>query len=269
MTLRRKRFRVLQFHLDQNLKNQNIPALKVCNLHVTFGQTHVLNGLDIALNTGEKLALIGAGGSGKSTLLKSILGIIPITKGDIEIFGKNINTVENSEKRELLRNVSMAFQMGALFDFMNVFDNISFALENVTNLGFDQRKEIIETYLNRVNLPNVGKKLPSELSGGMRRRVGICRALATKPKLALFDEPTAGLDPVTSQVVIDLIHELASEVGSSLVCVTSNIAVARSFAQEIGVIKDGRIVAQGSWSYLVNHNDPWVSQFLKSRDHNP
>jgi phospholipid/cholesterol/gamma-HCH transport system ATP-binding protein len=163
----------------------------------------------------------------------------------------------------------MAFQQGALFDFMTVRENILFAMENMTEYPRLEMEERVANMLEAVYLPSAGHKLPSELSGGMRRRVGIVRALVTDPKLALLDEPTAGLDPVTSTVVIDMIHKLGARTGSALVCVTSSVEVAFTFSSDVAILKDGVILGRGTWDDLHALGDPWVSNFLDVRDFVP
>jgi phospholipid/cholesterol/gamma-HCH transport system ATP-binding protein len=163
----------------------------------------------------------------------------------------------------------MAFQQGALFDFMSVRENVLFAMENMTSMHVEEMEDKVVHMLASVNLPHAIHKLPSELSGGMRRRVGIVRALATNPKIALLDEPTAGLDPVNSRVVIDMIHALGQQVGSSLICVTSNVDVAFSFAKRVAILRDGELIADGTWESLHALNDKWITHFLDVRGFQP
>ena len=243
--------------------------VKVQDLCKSFEGKPIINGLSIALSDGGVLSILGPGGCGKSTLLKSMLGIIPPDSGTIEISGKNVFTLTKDERISLLRTMGMAFQQGALFDFMTVRENILFAMENMTQMSRMDMEERVVAMLESVNLPTAARKLPSELSGGMRRRVGIVRALATNPKLALLDEPTAGLDPVTSAVVIDMIHRLAKETKSSLICVTSNVEVAFTFAKRVAILKDGKIIGDATWEDLHDLNDEWITNFLDVREFVP
>jgi phospholipid/cholesterol/gamma-HCH transport system ATP-binding protein len=250
-------------------KSNSEPILRLKNVCKSFESQVILQNIDLELNEGDRLSILGPGGCGKSTLLKVILGIMSADSGTIEMMGHRLNDMKKDEKQNILKKVGMAFQQGALFDFLTVRENILFAMENMTNLDKGAMEERISEMLACVYLPSAGHKLPSELSGGMRRRVGIVRALATDPKLVFLDEPTAGLDPVTSTVVIDMIHDLGKRVGSTLVCVTSSVEVAFTFAQQVAVLKDGRILAQGNWKQLHALNDPWITRFLDARGFTP
>lgn len=243
--------------------------VEVVNFHKSYGERRVLSGVDLRMVRGEHLSILGAGGSGKTTLLKGMLGLIPPDRGTVSLFGHDLASLGRRERNELLKRVGMAFQLGALFDFMTVRENILFAMENMTQLSDFEMEERVFSMLESVNLPAAARKLPSELSGGMRRRVGIVRALSTSPDLALLDEPTAGLDPVTSAVVIDMIHKLAAQVGSSLLCVTSSVEVAFTFARRVAILNEGRLVAKGTWAELHELNDPWINHFLDVRGYSP
>jgi phospholipid/cholesterol/gamma-HCH transport system ATP-binding protein len=241
----------------------------VVDFHKSYDGRQVLGGIDLKMYKGDHLSILGAGGSGKSTMLKGMLGLVRPDSGCVSLFGQDLAQLGRQERNKLLNRVGMAFQLGALFDFMTVRENILFAMENMTELSAFDMEERVHRMLASVNLPAAARKLPSELSGGMRRRVGIVRALSTSPDLALLDEPTAGLDPVTTAVVIHMIHKLAAEVGSSLLCVTSSVEVAFTFAQQVAILKDGRLVAKGTWKDLHDLNDPWITEFLDIRGYTP
>jgi phospholipid/cholesterol/gamma-HCH transport system ATP-binding protein len=249
--------------------NDTGTIVDVVDFHKSYEGRSVLSGVNLTVQPGEHLSILGPGGCGKSTLLKGLLGLISPDSGQISLFGKNIALLGREERNALLQRVGMAFQLGALFDFMTVRENILFAMENMTTLSAYDMEERVYRMLASVNLPAAARKLPSELSGGMRRRVGIVRALATSPDLALLDEPTAGLDPVTSAVVIDMIHKLAAEIGSSLLCVTSSVEVAFTFASKVAILHEGRLVAKGTWEELHNLHDPWITHFLDVRGYKP
>jgi phospholipid/cholesterol/gamma-HCH transport system ATP-binding protein len=239
------------------------------NFHKSYDGRRVLSGVNFKMRPGEHLSILGPGGSGKSTLLKAILGLIAPDEGTVALFGQNLSQLGRQEKNVLLKRVGMAFQLGALFDFMTVRENILFAMENMTDMSAYDMEERVHSMLASVNLPAAARKLPSELSGGMRRRVGIVRALSTSPELALLDEPTAGLDPVTSAVVISMIHRLAADVGSALLCVTSSVEVAFTFARRVALLNEGRLVAEGTWDELHALSDPWITHFLDVRGYKP
>lgn len=229
------------------------------------GKEPILRHLNLSLNEGESVSILGLGGSGKSTLLKMILGILTPLQGDIEIFGQNINQLNERDRDQLRKKIGIAFQQGALFDFMTVRENILFAMENMTNLSAREQDKQVKNLLAQVNLSDVENKIPSELSGGMRRRVGIVRAMTTNPKLALLDEPTAGLDPVTTSIVIEMIHKIGKKINATMVCVTSSVDVAFRFAQKVAILKDGKIIGTGSKDELLNLRDDWITNFLTLR----
>lgn len=235
----------------------------------SFADLQVLNNVSLRVEKGSRISILGPGGSGKSTLLKIMLGIIPPTSGEVHILGQDLSTANIREIQEVRRRIGMAFQQGALFDFLHVRDNIRFAMDNMTSVPREEADARIDTMLSAVHLPHAANKLPSELSGGMRRRVGIVRAMATRPELALLDEPTAGLDPVTSRIVIDMIHNLAESVDATCVCVTASVEVAFSFASQVAILREGEIVAQGTWEELHKIDDPWILHFLDIRGFTP
>lgn len=236
------------------------------DVSVSFGRKKkVLDHLNLALESGECLSILGLGGSGKSTVLKLISGILTPTSGNIHLFGQNLNSLPQHKAHQLRKKIGIAFQQGALFDFMTVRENILFAMENMTNFSKAEQNSRVKSLLAQVNLADVEDKIPSELSGGMRRRVGIVRALATDPALALLDEPTAGLDPVTTSIVIDMIHRMASRVQATMMCVTSSVDVAFRFAPRVALLKDGCIISTGTKEDLLKLDDPWVQRVLTLR----
>ncbi len=225
----------------------------------------VLQNLNLSIQAGEVISILGPGGCGKSTLLKVILGIIHPNYGKIELYGQDVATLSAEEQMKFRKKIGIAFQQGALFDFMTVRENILFAMENMTNFSLEEREYRVKHFLNQVNLPDVEDKIPSELSGGMRRRVGIVRAMVTNPDLALLDEPTAGLDPVTTSIVIDMIHSIGKKINATMVCVTSSVEVAFRFSSKVGILRDGAIVGVGTREELLQLNDEWMTRFLTLR----
>jgi phospholipid/cholesterol/gamma-HCH transport system ATP-binding protein len=243
--------------------------LEIVGISKSYEDKVILRDLSLSLRGGEMMSILGPGGSGKSTLLKMIIGLIQPDQGEIRILDQSLNKLSRSDRQQILKRVSMAFQLGGLFDFLNVRENIIFAMENMTDLPPSIMDERVLELLTAVNLPLAGSKLPSELSGGMRRRVGIVRALATSPELGLFDEPTAGLDPVTSSMVIDMIHKIAAKLGTTCLCVTSSVEVAFIFAKRVAVLRDGKIIGVGTWNELQASADPWLKHFLNVRKFQP
>ena len=240
--------------------------IKVQNLTKSFGGKKLLNDISFTLNEGERLSLLGPGGCGKSTVLKIILDLIKADSGDIEVFSQNLSELPEDQKRELLKKVGMAFQQGALFDFMTVEENLEFAAENMTKLSPEERKQKIKTLLDGVKMPKSATQFPYELSGGMQRRVGIARALVTDPQIALFDEPTSGLDPVTSTIILNMIMDLSAKMkAGSQIIATSNVEIAMRFADRILILNNGKIVADGTWQDLLLNGSEWVKKFLSVR----
>lgn len=242
----------------------SIVSLK--DVYVSFAKDKpVLHKLNLSLYKGETVSILGLGGCGKSTLLKTILGIVPPLQGQIEIFGQDVFLLKSKEQDNLRKKIGIAFQQGALFDFMTVRENILFAMENMTNFSKNEQESRVKNFLAQVNLSNVEDKIPSELSGGMRRRVGIVRAMVTNPELALLDEPTAGLDPVTTSIVIEMIHKIGKKINATMVCVTSSVEVAFRFANKVAVLKDGEIIGFGSKNELLNLENEWITHLLTLR----
>lgn len=231
-----------------------------------YGPAEILKDISFTVAEGEKISILGPGGCGKSTILKLLLGLEPPSSGSITLFDRDMVEATELEKQQTLRSVGMAFQQGALFDYMTVNENIRFALENMTDLSSSQMEEIIDQLLLSLKLPRTKHMFPYELSGGMKRRIGIARALATSPKIAIFDEPTSGLDPVTSTIILNMITELGQQDSSrSLVISTSSVEIAIRFAQRLVLINEGRVVADGLWKDLLLDGDDWVRNFLSVR----
>jgi len=233
----------------------------------SYDGLNVLTDVSFDVPAGTRVALLGPGGCGKTTLLKILLGLERPDSGSVTLLGTDMVNASDSERRQTLKRVGMAFQQGALFDFMTVRENLLFAMENMTELTPEAMVTKLKDLLAGVKLPATEKMFPYELSGGMQRRIGIARALATDPTVAIFDEPTSGLDPVTSTIVLNMIHDLgrgAGDSGTQLIS-TSNVEIALRFADRILLLNEGRIVADGSWKQLLVEGDDWVRHFLGVR----
>ncbi len=234
---------------------------------VAFGDEPLLKDITFSVSPGERISLLGPGGCGKTTILKMILGLVLPDEGSIELIGHNIGTMtSDTERRQVLRRVGMAFQQGALFDFMTVRENLFFAMEHMTEFSQLEMDRRVKYLLDAVKIPRTENQYSYELSGGMQRRVGIVRALATDPVVAFFDEPTSGLDPVTSTIILNMISALAGKSDEqALVVATSNVEIAIRFAERVVIINEGRVVADGSWKKLLIEGTPWVQHFLGVR----
>lgn len=266
--------------------SQRTNAIEFENLHFGFGNQKILDGISFAVNPGETKILMGGSGTGKSTTLKLVLGLLKPDSGNIYVEGENITNFTESQMMKVRQKIGMVFQDGALFDSLNVFENVGFRL-------FEQGQEeqeiehIVRQMLKFVDLEDAIYKMPSELSGGMRRRVGIARALVGKPKIILYDEPTAGLDPPTARTIIELAMKLRDLEGVSSIFVTHRIQDALQLASEYVTIdnsgelaicknedsnakshtkfvmlKKGQIIFSGLGKDLWSSEDPYIKNFL-------
>lgn len=236
------------------------------NVKLAFDDLTVLKDISFSIEAGERVALLGPGGCGKSTILKILLGLLEPQHGAVSLMGRDMVHDPEQDKLDTLRRVGMAFQQGALFDFMTVKENLYFAMENMTELTPRQMLERTDHLLNAVKLGRTTNMFPYELSGGMQRRVGIARALCTDPVVAIFDEPTAGLDPVTSTIILNMILDLAGGNDETVqMVVTSNVEIGVRFADRVIVVNEGVVVADGPWRELLVTGPEWVRHFLGVR----
>jgi phospholipid/cholesterol/gamma-HCH transport system ATP-binding protein len=230
-----------------------------------FGAQVVLDGVDLDVQEGETLALLGPSGTGKSVLLKTIIGLIRPDRGDIVVDGLPVPTLSRKALAGLRRKIGYVFQNGALFDSDDVFDNIRLGLTDPDEFGDEAfARERAEECLRLVNLaPETLSKMPAELSGGMRKRVGIARAIAGRPKYVLYDEPTSGLDPVNSDIIDGLIRRLNDELGVTGIMVTHDVRGAFRTADRIALLTGGKVIAQGTPAEFRASEDPQVRAFLE------
>jgi phospholipid/cholesterol/gamma-HCH transport system ATP-binding protein len=230
-----------------------------------FGEQVVLDGVDFTVSDGETVALMGASGTGKSVLLKHINGLIHPDAGTIIVDGKNVALLKREALAELRTTIGYVFQNGALFDSMNVFENIRLGLSDDRKYNdLEYCRTRVQECLRLVNLaPEVARKFPAQLSGGMRKRVGIARAIAGSPKYLLYDEPTSGLDPVNSDIIDSLVRRLSDELGVTSVMVTHDVRGAFRVADRLALLSDGIIVLQGSPEEFRASTNPTVQAFLE------
>jgi len=243
--------------------------IRIRGLYKSFGPKRVLEGIDLDVHTGESLVIIGASGSGKSVLLKHVIGLLRPDQGTVEVDGVDVHTLGNREITDFRRRFGMAFQEGALFDSMNVRDNVAFPLKRQRKMPLDEIYERVDGCLEMVKLAGIGEKMPSQLSGGMRRRVGFARAIALEPAIVLFDEPTTGLDPVTTAQIDDVILELLGRLDSTAVTITHDMASAFRIADRIGMLHDGKIIALAPPEEFRRLDDPRVQQFIRGDSQGP
>jgi phospholipid/cholesterol/gamma-HCH transport system ATP-binding protein len=245
------------------------PKISLRGLKKSFGPKVVLDGLDLDIQEGESMVIIGGSGTGKSVLLKHIIGLLKPDAGTVVVDGVAIETLGNREITEFRRRFGMAFQEGALFDSMTVGENVGFPLKRLTKKSPKEIRERVEECLGMVRLEGVIDRAPSELSGGMRRRVGFARAIAQQPEILLFDEPTTGLDPITTAQINEVIKELNDQLKTTTVTITHDMEGAYTVGDRIAMLYKGKIIADAPPAEFRNLEDPRVQQFLHGRAHGP
>jgi phospholipid/cholesterol/gamma-HCH transport system ATP-binding protein len=246
------------------------PKIKVTDLHKRFGPKIVLDGLDLEVGHGESVVVIGGSGTGKSVLLKCILGLLEPEEGEIEIDGQSVIGLPPAERERINRKFGMLFQGGALFDSLKVWENVAFGLIQGGRMDRAQARDIAYSKLADVGLgADVGELWPAELSGGMQKRVGLARAIATTPEIIFFDEPTTGLDPIMADVINDLIVKCTRELGASALSITHDLASARKIADRIAMLYKGKIIWQGPTSQIDSSGNEFVDQFINGRAEGP
>ena len=246
------------------------PKIELKGVHKRFGPKVVLDGIDLSVNPGESLVIIGGSGTGKSVMLKSILGLIKPDKGSIRVDGQEATRLTGGAREKLNRKFGMLFQGAALFDSLKVWENVAFALIQGRGMGRAKAKEIALTKLAKVGLgPEVGELSPSELSGGMQKRVGLARAIAAEPEIIFFDEPTTGLDPIMADVINDLIVATVKDLGVTTMSITHDMSSARKIADKVAMIYKGKIIWTGRKEDIDNSGNPYVDQFIHGRAEGP
>jgi phospholipid/cholesterol/gamma-HCH transport system ATP-binding protein len=246
------------------------PKIRIRDLHKSFGPKLVLDGIDLEVRRGESVVVIGGSGTGKSVLLKCILGIMRPEQGSIEIDGVEVTRLSRRAREEVMHKFGMLFQGAALFDSLPVWENVAFGLLHVKKLDRGAAKQRAILVLGRVGLPaEVADLSPAELSGGMQKRVGLARAIATEPEILFFDEPTTGLDPIMADVINQLIARSVRELGATAVSITHDLASARKIADRIAMLYQGKIVWQGPVAEIDHSGNPYVDQFIHGRAEGP
>jgi len=229
----------------------------------------ILRRVDLSVEKGETMAVMGMSGAGKSTLLKCICGLQRPTGGRMLIDGTDIARMPERNLDRIRRRIGMVFQYAALFDSLTVYENVCFGLRRHTRLSEGEIAEVVRAKLAMVGLPRTEELMPSELSGGMQKRVGLARALAMDPDIVLYDEPTAGLDPITSATIADLIVKTRDQVGVTSVVVTHDVPTIKRVASKIAMLHRGRIIAVGTSEEIESSEDPAVRQFMSGSTDGP
>ncbi len=248
----------------------NTPKIAIKDLHKRFGDKIVLDGVNLDVPEGQSVVIIGGSGTGKSVLLKNILGLLSPEKGSIQIDNQNVVAINLSERERVLQKVGMLFQNAALFDSLTVWENVAFGLIEGRGMKRKEAREIAIAKLADVGLgADIGIRSPAELSGGMRKRVGLARAIATDPEIIFFDEPTTGLDPIMGDVINDLIVDRVKHLGATTLTITHDMASARRIADKIAMIYKGKIIWAGPVSEIDASGNDFVDQFIHGRADGP
>jgi len=242
--------------------------IELQNVHKSFGSNHVLRGVDVSVNKGKSLVIIGGSGTGKSVTIKCILGLVKPDQGTIFVDGQDVNS---AERDAFLARFGMLFQGGALFDSLTIWQNVAFRLlRGRLKKPQGEARAIAIEKLRRVGLKaDVADKFPAELSGGMQKRVGLARAIAAEPEIIFFDEPTTGLDPIMSGVINDLIREIVVEMGATAITITHDMSSVRAIADQVAMLHECKIRWSGSIKDMDQSGDPFLSQFINGRADGP
>lgn len=242
---------------------KTVPIIEFKNIFKSFEDNKVLNGINFNVFEGENLVILGRSGCGKSVAIKCMVGLINADKGEIIVFGTDVTKLNNEALNQVRKRIGFLFQNGALYDSMSVRQNLTFTLKHHSKIHSDMdiEKQIIET-LNNVGLKEAIDLMPSELSGGMKKRIGLARTLIIKPEIILYDEPTTGLDTITSREISDLILDIQKKYKTTSIIITHDLSCAKRTANRIMILKDGVIHCEGSYIELENSKDEWVKSFF-------
>jgi len=248
--------------MQQHIINTDEKVISVTGLFKSFGELKVLKGIDFTLSKGENVAVLGKSGTGKSVLIKIIVGLLKPDKGEVIVLGKEVSKLFGKELDALRLRIGFSFQSSALYDSMNVYQNLAFPLTmNFKNLTTNQVNDSVFEVLEAVGLKDKLKQMPSDLSGGQRKRIGIARTLILKPEIMLYDEPTSGLDPITSAEIIELINEVQQKYNTSSVIITHDLTCAKNTGNRIAMLLDGKFLKIGKFDDVFDTDDEQVKGF--------
>lgn len=244
-------------------KNQTETVISIQGLHKSFGKLEVLKGIDLTVCKGENVAVLGKSGSGKSVLIKIIVGLLKPDRGTLRVLEKDVEQLDRKELDELRLRIGFSFQGSALYDSMNVFQNLAFPLTmNVKHLAKKEVEAAVEEALVAVGLRDKMEQMPAELSGGQRKRIGIARALILKPEIMLYDEPTAGLDPITSAEINKLINEVQEKYNTSSIIITHDLTCAKTTCNRIVMLTEGQFLPSGKFEEIFKSDNQQVKDFF-------
>jgi len=244
-------------------------AITVRELRKSFGDQTVLNGVNLKVARGETVAILGRSGTGKSVLLKLLIGLQKPDAGSIQFGANEITALNMDQLNEIRKKVGFLFQQAALYDSLTVGENVAFPLAHHGNLPPEELKDRVRELLSQVGMERETGKLPSEISGGMQKRVGLARAIAADPEIIFFDEPTTGLDPIMADIINDLIISTVKDVGATALSITHDMVSARKISDKIAMLYGGKIIWQGPTGQIDHSGNPYVEQFIHGRAEGP
>jgi phospholipid/cholesterol/gamma-HCH transport system ATP-binding protein len=238
-------------------------VISIRGLYKSFGENHVLRGIDLDVSRKENVVVLGRSGTGKSVLIKIIAGLLKQDKGTVQVLGQEVNKLDDKEMRALRLKLGFSFQNSALYDSMTVSENLEFPLvQNTKNITRQAVEKAVSEVLEAVSLSQTANQMPAELSGGQRKRIGIARTLILQPQIMLYDEPTAGLDPITSMEINELINEVQERYHTSSIIITHDLVCAKSTGDRVAMMLDGKFVRQGSFEEVFDTNDERIQGFF-------
>jgi phospholipid/cholesterol/gamma-HCH transport system ATP-binding protein len=236
---------------------------EITHLKKSFGKNEVLKDINLKIQKGENLVIFGKSGSGKSVAIKCLVGLVNPDGGTVSVLGKTVTELEEEELNVLRKKIGFLFQSAALYDSMTVRENLEFPLRDLKSKNKEETDALVREALKNVGLEEAIDKMPSELSGGMRKRVGLARTLILKPEIMLYDEPTTGLDPITSKEISKLILEVQKKYNTSSIIITHDVECARITSNRMIIIRDGNVFAEGTFKELSESKDEWVRSFFE------
>lgn len=244
-------------------ENNNEAVVDIKELKKSFGSKKVLESITLTLAKGENLVVLGKSGTGKSVLIKCMMRLIQPDEGEIQVLGKNILELKEKDLNDMRKSIGFLFQSAALYDSMTVGENLEFPLRGEKKVSAEEKSKRVVEALQNVGLEDSIHKMPSELSGGMRKRIGLARTMMLKPKIMLYDEPTTGLDPITSKEISKLILDVQKKYNTSSIIITHDMECARITANRIIILKEGKVAMEGTYEELKKSEDEWIRSFFE------
>ena len=252
--------------LEKDKKDISKPVIKIEDLHLSFGSNRVIAGLSLELHNNENLVVLGKSGTGKSVLIKCIVRLLKADSGSIKVGDQEVTNLNSVDLNEVRKKIGFLFQSGALYDSMTVRENLEFPLKRTQkNLSKKEIDDKVMEVLQNVGLPDAIDKMPSELSGGMRKRISLARTIISDPEILLYDEPTTGLDPITSDEISLLINDIQKKYKTSSIIITHDIECARTVADRLVMLKEGEVYKEGTLEEFENSDDEEISSFFKNK----